>query len=220
MSLQIGEVAPDFEAQTTEGPMRFHEWIEGTWVVLFSHPKDFTPVCTTELGYMAKIKPEFDARGVKVIGLSVDPVESHVRWANDIKETQGAAPNYPMIGDTDLKVSKLFGMLPASTEGSCDGRTAVDNQTVRNVFVIGPDKRIKLVIAYPMTTGRNFDEVLRVIDSLQLTAKFKVSTPANWKQGEDVIIAGSVSDEDAKKTYPNGWKAPRPYLRIVPQPRG
>jgi thioredoxin-dependent peroxiredoxin len=220
MSLQIGEVAPDFEAQTTEGPMRFHEWIEGAWVVLFSHPKDFTPVCTTELGYMAKIKPEFDARGVKVIGLSVDPVESHVRWANDIRETQGAAPNYPMIGDTDLKVSKLFGMLPASTEGSCDGRTAVDNQTVRNVFVIGPDKRIKLVIAYPMTTGRNFDEVLRVIDSLQLTAKFKVSTPANWKQGEDVIIAGSVSDEDAKKTYPNGWKAPRPYLRIVPQPRG
>jgi alkyl hydroperoxide reductase subunit AhpC len=220
MGLQIGDVAPDFEAQTTEGPMRFHEWLGGSWAVMFSHPKDFTPVCTTELGYMAKIKPEFDARGVKVIGLSVDPVESHVRWSNDIKETQGAAPNYPMIGDTDLKVSKLYGMLPSSVEGSCDGRTAVDNQTVRNVFVIGPDKKVKLIIAYPMTTGRNFDEVLRVIDSLQLTAKHKVSTPANWKQGEDVIIAGSVSDDEARKTYPDGWKAPRPYLRIVPQPRG
>lgn len=219
MGLQIGEIAPDFEAQTTEGRMRFHEWIDGSWVVLFSHPKDFTPVCTTELGYMARIKPEFDRRHVKVIGLSVDPVESHARWSNDIKETQGHAPNYPMIGDTDLHVSKLYGMLPSSLEGTCDGRTAADNQTVRNVFVIGPDKKIKLLIAYPMTTGRNFDEVLRVIDSLQLTAKHKVATPANWKQGDDVIIAGSVSDEDARKTYPQGWKAPRPYLRIVPQPK-
>ena len=219
MALTIGDTAPDFEAQTTEGPMRFHQWIEGSWVVLFSHPKDFTPVCTTELGYMAKIKPEFDKRHVKVIGLSVDPVEHHARWSNDIKETQGYAPNYPMIGDTDLKVSKLYGMLPSTLEGSCDGRTAADNQTVRNVFVIGPDKKIKLVITYPMTTGRNFDEVLRVIDSLQLTAKYKVSTPVNWKQGEDVIIAGSVSDDDARKVYPNGWKAPKPYIRIVPQPR-
>jgi alkyl hydroperoxide reductase subunit AhpC len=218
MALQIGDIAPDFEADTTEGLIKFHEWIGGSWAVLFSHPKDFTPVCTTELGYMAKIQPQFVSRGVKVIGLSVDPVESHVRWSNDIKETQGSAPNYPMIGDADLKVSKLYGMLPASTEGTCDGRTAADNQTVRSVFVIGPDKKVKLLIAYPMTTGRNFDEVLRVIDSLQLTAKHKVSTPANWKPGEDVIIAGSVSDEDAKKTYPNGWKAPRPYLRIVPQP--
>jgi len=220
MSLQLGDLAPDFEAETTEGRIRFHEWMGSSWVVLFSHPKDFTPVCTTELGYMARLKPEFERRNVKVIGLSVDPVENHVRWSNDIKETQGFAPNYPMIGDTDLKVSKLFGMLPATLEASCDGRTAADNQTVRNVFVIGPDKKIKLVIVYPMTTGRNFDEVLRVIDSLQLTAKHKVATPVNWKQGDDVIIAGSVSDDDAKKMYPQGWKAPRPYIRIVPQPRG
>jgi alkyl hydroperoxide reductase subunit AhpC len=219
MALSIGDVAPDFKAQTTEGPISFHDWIGDSWAVLFSHPKDFTPVCTTELGYMAKLKPEFDKRRTKIVGLSVDPVDNHKRWAQDIKETQGYAPNYPMIGDTDLSISKLYGMLPSSVEGSCDGRTAVDNQTVRNVFVIGPDKRIKLIIVYPMTTGRNFDEVLRVIDSLQLTAKHKVSTPVNWKQGDDVIIAGSVSDEDAKKTYPAGWKAPRPYLRIVPQPR-
>jgi alkyl hydroperoxide reductase subunit AhpC len=219
MALSIGDIAPDFEAQTTEGRLRFHEWIDGSWAVLFSHPKDFTPVCTTELGYMARIKPEFDKRGVKIIGLSVDPVENHSRWANDIKETQGFAPNYPMIGDTDLKVSKLYGMLPSSVEGSCDGRTAADNQTVRSVFVIGPDKRIKLIIVYPMTTGRNFDEVLRVVDSLQLTATHKVSTPANWRPGDDVIIAGSVSDDEARKVYPDGWKAPKPYLRIVPQPR-
>ena len=219
MALQIGDLAPDFEAQTTEGPMHFHEWIGDSWAVLFSHPKDFTPVCTTELGYMAKLKPEFDKRRTKIVGLSVDPVESHARWSKDIKETQGYAPNYPMIGDTDLKISKLYGMLPANLEGSCEGRTPADNQTVRNVFVIGPDKRIKLIIVYPMTTGRNFDEVLRVIDSLQLTGKHKVSTPVNWKQGDDVIIAGSVSDEEAAKTYPKGWKAPRPYLRIVPQPR-
>jgi len=219
MSLQIGATAPDFEADTTEGRIRFHDWIGDKWAVLFSHPKDFTPVCTTELGYMAKLKPDFDKRNVKIIGLSVDPVDRHAGWAKDIQETQGYAPNYPMIGDTDLKVSKLFGMLPESLEGSCDGRTAADNQTVRNVFVIGPDKKIKLILVYPMTTGRNFDEVLRVIDSLQLTAKHKVATPVNWKQGEDVIIAGSVSDEDAKKTYPSGWKAPKPYIRIVPQPK-
>ena len=219
MALQIGDLAPDFEADTTEGRIRFHEWLGNSWAVLFSHPKDFTPVCTTELGYMAKLKPEFDKRNTKIIGLSVDPVDHHTRWSNDIKETQGHAPNYPMIGDTDLKVSKAWGMLPSSLEGSCDGRTAADNQTVRNVFVIGPDKKIKLLIVYPMTTGRNFDEVLRVIDSLQLTAKHKVATPVNWKQGDDVIIAGSVSDEDAKATYPQGWKAPRPYIRIVPQPR-
>ena len=218
MSLQIGDLAPDFEAETTEGRIRFHEWMGSAWVVLFSHPKDFTPVCTTELGYMARLKPEFDKRTVKVIGLSVDPVENHRRWSSDIEETQGFAPNYPMIGDTDLKVSKAWGMLPATLEGSYDGRTAADNQTVRNVFVIGPDKKIKLVIVYPMTTGRNFDEVLRVIDSLQLTAKHKVATPVNWKQGDDVIIAGSVSDEDAKKVYPQGWTSPRPYIRIVPQP--
>ena len=219
MALQIGDIAPDFEAQTTAGRIRFHEWIGDSWAVLFSHPKDFTPVCTTELGYMAKLKPEFDQRHTKIIGLSVDPVENHERWSKDIKETQGYAPNYPMIGDTDLKVSKLYGMLPATLEGSCEGRTLADNQTVRNVFVVGPDKRIKLIIVYPMTTGRNFDGVLRVIDSLQLTATHKVSTPVNWKQGEDVIIAGSVSDDEAKKTYPQGWKAPRPYIRIVPQPR-
>jgi thioredoxin-dependent peroxiredoxin len=218
MALQLGDVAPDFEAETTVGRIRFHEWIGDSWAVLFSHPKDFTPVCTTELGYMARLKPEFDRRNTKIIGLSVDPVEDHARWANDIKETQGAAPNYPMIGDTDLSIAKLYGMLPAGTAGTAKGRTPADNQTVRTVFVIGPDKKVKLTIAYPMTTGRNFDEVLRVIDSLQLTAKHKVSTPVNWKRGDDVIIAGSVSDEEAKKTYPRGWKAPRPYIRIVPQP--
>jgi alkyl hydroperoxide reductase subunit AhpC len=220
MALQIGDIAPDFEADTTEGRIRFHEWIDNSWAVLFSHPKDFTPVCTTELGYMARLKPEFDKRNTKVIGLSVDRVDDHKKWSNDIKETQGYSPNYPLIGDTDLRISKLYGMLPASLEGSCEGRTPTDNQTVRNVFVIGPDKKIKLLIVYPMTTGRNFDEVLRVIDSLQLTAKHRVATPVNWKQGDDVIIAGSVSDDEAKKIYPQGWKAPRPYLRIVPQPRG
>jgi alkyl hydroperoxide reductase subunit AhpC len=219
MALSIGDVAPDFTAQTTEGPMHFHEWIGNSWAVLFSHPKDFTPVCTTELGYMAKLKPEFDKRSTKVVGLSVDAVENHKKWSLDIKETQGHAPNYPMIGDTDLKISKLYGMLPASVEGSCEGRTPADNQTVRNVFVIGPDKKIKLIIVYPMTTGRNFDEVLRVIDSLQLTAKHKVSTPVNWQQGDDVIIAGSVSDEEAKKMFPQGWKTPKPYMRVVQQPR-
>ena len=219
MTLQLGETAPDFEAETTQGKIRFHEWLGNSWAVFFSHPKDFTPVCTTELGYMAKIKPEFDRRGVKIIGLSVDPVDRHAKWAEDIKETQGFAPNYPMIGDTDLKISKLYGMLPASTSGGSDGRTAADNQTVRNVFVIGPDKKIKLILVYPMTTGRNFDEVLRVINSMQLTAKHRVATPANWKEGDDVIIAGSVSDEEAKKIYPEGWKAPRPYIRIVSQPR-
>ena len=218
MTLQIGDTAPDFEAQTTEGKIRFYDWLGDSWAVLFSHPKDFTPVCTTELGYMARIKPEFDKRGVKIIGLSVDPVENHAKWANDIKETQGFAPNYPMIGDTDLSISKAWGMLGAGTTGDATKRTAMDNQTVRNVFVIGPDKKIKLLLVYPMTTGRNFDEVLRVIDSLQLTAKHKVATPANWKNGEDVIIAGSVSDDDAKKAYPNGWKSPKPYIRIVPQP--
>jgi thioredoxin-dependent peroxiredoxin len=218
-ALQIGATAPDFEAETTEGRIRFHDWIGNSWAVLFSHPKDFTPVCTTELGYMAKIKPEFDKRNVKIIGLSVDPLDRHQGWSKDILETQGYAPNYPMIADTDFHVSKLYGMLPASLEGSCEGRTPADNQTVRNVFVVGPDKKIKLILVYPMTTGRNFDEVLRVIDSLQLTAKHKVSTPVNWKQGEDVIIAGSVSDEEAKKTYPQGWQAPRPYIRIVPQPK-
>jgi alkyl hydroperoxide reductase subunit AhpC len=217
--MQIGDLAPDFDAETTQGDIRFHDWMGDSWAVLFSHPKDFTPVCTTELGYMAKIKPEFDARGVKIIGLSVDPVAQHAGWAKDIEETQGFAPNYPIIGDGNLKVSKLYGMLPAAASGDPANRTPADNQTVRNVFVIGPDKRIKLVLVYPMTTGRNFDEVLRVIDSLQLTARHKVATPVNWKQGEDVIIAGSVSDEDARKTYPQGWKAPRPYIRIVPQPR-
>jgi alkyl hydroperoxide reductase subunit AhpC len=218
MSLRIGDTAPDFTAETTQGRIRFHEWLGGSWGVLFSHPKDFTPVCTTELGYMARLKPEFDKRNTKIIGLSVDPVENHGRWSTDIRETQGFAPNYPMIGDTDLGVSKAYGMLPADLMGTCDGRTASDNMTVRNVFVIGPDKKIKLVIVYPMTTGRNFDEVLRVIDSLQLTASHKVSTPVNWKPGEEVIISGSVSDDEARKTYPNGWKAPRPYIRIVPQP--
>ena len=218
MALQIGDTAPDFETQTTEGKIRFHDWVGDSWAVLFSHPKDFTPVCTTELGYMARIKPEFDKRGVKIIGLSVDPVESHSKWANDIKETQGFAPNYPMIGDTDLSIAKAWGMLPANLNGDASKRTAADNQTVRNVFVIGPDKKIKLILVYPMTTGRNFDEVLRVIDSLQLTAKHKVATPVNWKHGDDVIIAGSVTDEDAKKSYPQGWKSPKPYIRIVPQP--
>ena len=218
MTLQIGDVAPDFEAETTEGRIRFHDWIGDSWCVLFSQPKTFTPVCTTELGYMAQIKPEFDRRNVKIIGLSVDPVGDHARWAEDIRETQGAAPNFPMIGDSDLAISKLYGMLPASTGGTSEGRTPADNQTVRNVFVVGPDKKIKLVLVYPMTTGRNFDQVLRVIDSLQLTAKYRVATPANWKQGEDVIIAGSVPDEEAKKIYPQGWKAPKPYIRIVPQP--
>ncbi|HEX7251653.1 MAG TPA: peroxiredoxin [Thermoanaerobaculia bacterium] len=217
--MRLGDEAPDFEAQTTEGPIHFHEWVGNNWAVLFSHPKDFTPVCTTELGYMAKIKPEFDKRGVKIMGLSVDPVDSHSKWANDIKETQGHAPNFPMIGDPELKVAKAWGMLPADLKGTSQGRTPADNATVRNVFVIGPDKKIKMILVYPMTTGRNFDEVLRVIDSLQLTAKHKVSTPVNWKQGDDVIIAGSVSDEEAKKIYPEGWKAPRPYIRIVRQPR-
>jgi thioredoxin-dependent peroxiredoxin len=219
MALAINDTAPDFEAETTEGKIRFHDWIGDKWVVLFSHPKDFTPVCTTELGYMAKIKPEFDKRGVKIIGLSVDPVDKHSGWAADIKETQGYAPNFPMIGDPDLSIAKAWGMLPASASGDVSKRTAADNQTVRNVFVIGPDKKIKLILVYPMTTGRNFDEVLRVIDSLQLTAKHKVATPVNWKHGDDVIIAGSVTDEDAKKTYPQGWKSPKPYIRIVPQPK-
>jgi alkyl hydroperoxide reductase subunit AhpC len=219
MTLQIGAVAPDFEAETTQGPIRFHDWIGDAWCVLFSHPKDFTPVCTTELGYMARIKPEFDRRNVKIIGLSVDPVGHHARWAEDIRETQGYAPNYPMIGDADLTVSKLYGMLPASTNGTSEGRTPADNQTVRNVFVIGPDKKIKLVLVYPMTTGRNFDEVLRVIDSLQLTAQHRVATPVNWQPGQDVIIAGSVSDDEARNIYPQGWQAPRPYIRIVPQPQ-
>jgi thioredoxin-dependent peroxiredoxin len=218
MSLQIGDVAPDFEAETTEGRIRFHEWIGGSWAVLFSHPKDFTPVCTTELGYMAKLKPEFDKRNTKIIALSVDPVSQHVKWADDIRDTQGQAPNYPMIGDSDLKVSKLYGMLPAATEGSSEGRTAANNQTVRCVYVVGPDKKVKLMIVYPMTTGRNFDEVLRVIDSLQLTASHKVATPVQWKHGDDVIIAGSVSDDEAKKVYPKGWRSPRPYIRVVPQP--
>ena len=217
--LPIGTDAPDFEAQTTDGPIHFHEWLGSSWGVIFSHPKDFTPVCTTELGYMARIKPEFDKRNVKIIGLSIDPVERHAGWAADIAETQGTAPNYPMIGDTDLKVAKLYGMLPARAGETCEGRTAADNATVRNVYVIGPDKKIKLLISYPMSTGRNFDEVLRVIDSMQLSAKHKVATPVNWKDGDDVIILGSVSDEDAKKQYPQGWKAPKPYLRIVPQPK-
>jgi thioredoxin-dependent peroxiredoxin len=219
MTLQIGDTAPDFEAETTEGRIRFHDWIGDSWAVLFSHPKDFTPVCTTELGYMAKLKPEFDRRNTRIIGLSVDPVDNHAKWAKDILETQGYAPNYPMIGDQELKIAKAWGMLPASANGDASKRTAADNQTVRNVFVIGPDKKIKLVLVYPMTTGRNFDEVLRVLDSLQLTAKHKVSTPVNWKQGQDVIISGSVSDEEAKKTYPQGWKSPKPYIRIVPEPK-
>ncbi|MBV9955549.1 MAG: peroxiredoxin [Pseudolabrys sp.] len=219
MALAIGDTAPDFEAETTEGKVKFHDWIGDKWAVLFSHPKDFTPVCTTELGYMARIKPEFDKRGVKIIGISADPVDKHGKWADDIKETQGFAPNYPMIGDPDLNVAKLYGMLPAAASGDHTKRTAADNQTVRNVFIIGPDKKIKLILVYPMTVGRNFDEVIRVIDSLQLNAKHKVATPAQWKQGDDVIIAGSVNDEDAKKLFPGGWKSPKPYIRIVPQPR-
>jgi len=219
MTLQINDLAPDFEADTTEGKIRFHHWIGDQWAVLFSHPKDFTPVCTTELGLLAKIKPEFDKRGVKIIELSVDPVDDHAKWAADIKETQGVAPNFPMIGDPDLKIAKLWGMLPASAPGNAASRTAADNQTVRNVFVIGPDKKIKLILIYPMSAGRNFDEVLRVIDSLQLTASHNVTTPANWKPGEDVIIAGSVSDDNARKQFPQGWRSPKPYIRIVPQPR-
>jgi thioredoxin-dependent peroxiredoxin len=220
MALTIGDTAPDFEAQTTEGPIRFHDWIGDSWAILFSHPRDFTPVCTTELGYMAKIQPDFESRNVKVIGLSVDPMDNHEKWLADIEETQGARPNYPIIADPDFNISKLYGMLPAETEGDPTERTPAQNQTVRNVFVVGPDKKIKLILVYPMTTGRNFDEVLRVIDSLQLTAKHKVATPVNWKQGEDVIIAGSVSDEQAKEIYPDGWESPRPYIRIVPQPVG
>jgi len=218
MSLQINDVAPDFEAETTEGKIRFHDWLGNSWGVLFSHPKDFTPVCTTELGTMARLKPEFDKRNVKIVGLSVDPVDNHKKWSDDIKDVIGFEPNYPMIGDTELKISKAYGMLPATTTGSSEGRNAADNQTVRNVFIIGPDKKIKLILVYPMTTGRNFDEVLRVIDSLQMTAKHRVATPANWKQGEDVIIAGSVSDDEAQKIWPEGFRAPRPYIRIVPQP--
>ena len=218
MTLQLGDTAPDFEAETTEGPIKFHDWIGDSWAVLFSHPKDFTPVCTTELGYMAKIKPEFDKRNVKIVGLSVDPVDKHSKWADDIAETQGHAPNYPMIGDDDFNVSKLYGMLPAATSGDPADRTPADNQTVRNVFVIGPDKKVKLILVYPMTTGRNFDEVIRVIDSLQLTAKHKVSTPVNWQQGDNVIIAGSVTEDEAKETYPDGWDSPKPYIRIVKQP--
>jgi alkyl hydroperoxide reductase subunit AhpC len=220
MALQIGDTAPDFEAETTEGRIRLHEWMGDSWAVLFSHPRDFTPVCTTELGYMASIKPEFDRRNVKIIGLSVDPVDNHAKWAQDIEETQGTAPNYPMIGDSDFAVSKAYGMLPADTSGEPTERTPAMNQTVRNVFVIGPDKKIKLILVYPMTTGRTFDEVLRVIDSLQLTAEHKVATPAQWQQGDNVIISGSVSDEEARETYPEGWESPRPYIRIVPQPAG
>lgn len=219
MAVSIGDKAPDFEAQTTEGKIKFHDWIGDKWAVLFSHPKDFTPVCTTELGRMAKLKPEFDKRNTKIIGLSVDPVDRHSEWAKDIEETQGAKPNFPMIGDTDLSISKAWGMLPGDAGDTSEGRTPALNQTVRNVYIIGPDKQIKLMIAYPMTTGRNFDEVLRVLDSLQLTAKHKVATPVDWKHGDDVIIAGSVSDDDAKKTYPAGWKSPKPYIRIVPQPK-
>jgi thioredoxin-dependent peroxiredoxin len=218
MTLTIGDLAPDFQADSTEGRISFHDWMGDSWAVLFSHPKDFTPVCTTELGYMASIKPEFDRRNVKIIGLSVDGVDKHAGWAEDIEQTQGHAPNYPVIGDSDYMVSKLYGMLPADTSGDPGERTPADNQTVRNVFVIGPDKKIKLVLVYPMTTGRNFDEVLRVIDSLQLTATHKVATPVNWQQGDNVIIAGSVSDDEARETYPDGWESPRPYIRIVPQP--
>jgi alkyl hydroperoxide reductase subunit AhpC len=217
MTLRIGDEAPNFKAETTQGPIDFHQWIGNGYAVLFSHPKDFTPVCTTELGYMARIKPEFDKRNTRIIGLSVDPVNDHERWAKDIEETQGTAPNYPIIGDADLKISKLYDMLPA--EATPGKRTAADNQTVRTVFVVGPDKKVKLVLYYPMTTGRNFDEVLRVLDSIQLTAKYRVATPANWKQGQDVIIAGSVSDDEAKKLFPQGWKSPKPYLRITQQPK-
>ncbi len=219
MTLSIGSATPDFEAETTQGRIHFYDWLGDSWGILFSHPKDFTPVCTTELGSMARLKPEFDKRNAKIIGLSVDPVDNHARWSKDIEETQGAAPNYPMIADTDLKISKLYEMLPATAEGTCEGRTPADNQTVRNVFIIGPDKLIKLILVYPMTTGRNFQEVLRVLDSMQLTAEHKVATPADWKPGEDVIIAGSVSDDEAMRMFPQGWKAPRPYLRIVTAPK-
>jgi len=219
MQLRIGDEAPDFTADTTEGKIRFHEWIGDKWAVLFSHPKDFTPVCTTELGYLAKIKPEFDKRNAKILGLSIDPVEDHQRWAKDIEETQGTAPNYPIIGDHDLTVAKLYDMIHPNASGGTQPRTAADNATIRSVFVVGPDKKIKLILTYPMTTGRNFDEVLRVLDSLQLTSKHKVATPAQWKPGEDVIIAGSVSNDEAKQKYPDGWKSPKPYLRIVPQPK-
>jgi alkyl hydroperoxide reductase subunit AhpC len=218
MTLALGDIAPDFQADTTEGPISFHDWIGDSWALFFSHPKDFTPVCTTELGAVARLKPEWDKRNVKPIGISVDPVDAHGKWAADIAETQGTAPNFPMIGDPELKVAKLYGMLPAAAGNASEGRTAADNQTVRNVFIIGPDKKIKLILVYPMTTGRNFQEILRIIDSLQLTAKFRVATPADWKQGDDVIIAGSVSNEEAATIYPGGWKAPKPYLRIVSQP--
>jgi alkyl hydroperoxide reductase subunit AhpC len=219
MSLRIGDEAPNFTAPTTQGTIDFHQWIGNQWAILFSHPKDFTPVCTTELGYMARIKPEFDKRNTKIIGLSVDSVEDHTKWSKDIEETQGTAPNYPMIGDVDFKVAKLYDMLPASVSGDAKSRTPADNATVRAVFVIAPDKKIKLILMYPMTTGRNFDELVRALDSMQLTAQHKVATPANWKQGQDVIISGAVKDEEAKKQYPGGWKAPKPYLRIVPQPK-
>jgi thioredoxin-dependent peroxiredoxin len=218
MALRLGDTAPNFKAQTTQGPIDFHEWLGDSWAVLFSHPKDFTPVCTTELGYMASIKPDFDKRNVKIIGLSVDPVENHTRWSNDIQDATGHAPNYPVIGDTDLNVAKLYDMLPASTAGTSEGRTAADNLTVRNVFVIGPDKKIKLIIVYPMATGRNFDEILRVIDSIQLTANYSVATPANWKDGDDVIIVPTLNDEAAREKFPGGWKTIKPYLRVVPQP--
>jgi len=219
MTLRIGSKVPDFTAETTQGKIRFHDWIGDSWCVMFSHPKDFTPVCTTELGYMAKLQPEFDRRNCKVIGLSVDPVDDHKRWVQDIKDATGYAPNYPIIGDSDLNVAKLYGMLPEDAGSTAKGRTAADNQTVRTVYVIGPDKLIKAMVSYPMSTGRNFDEVLRIIDSTQLTAKHKVATPVNWKQGEDVIIVPAVSDEEAKQKFPGGWKAPKPYLRIVPQPK-
>jgi alkyl hydroperoxide reductase subunit AhpC len=219
MALRIGDEAPDFTAQTTQGPIKFHEWIGNGWAILFSHPKDFTPVCTTELGYMARLKPEFDKRNTRILGLSIDSVGDHERWSNDIRETQGHAPNYPIIGDSSLEVAKLYDMIHPNASGEASKRTAADNATVRSVFVIGPDKKIKLILTYPMSTGRNFEEVLRVLDSMQLTAKHKVATPVNWKQGEDVIILASVSEEDAKKAFPDGWKAPRPYLRIVPQPK-
>jgi thioredoxin-dependent peroxiredoxin len=218
MPLRIGDEAPDFTAETTEGKIRFHQWIGDSYAILFSHPKDFTPVCTTELGYMAKLKPEFDKRNTKILGLSIDPVDNHSRWAKDIEETQGAAPNYPLIGDSDLEVAKLYDMIHPNASASTN-KTAADNATIRSVFIIGPDKKIKLILTYPMSTGRNFDEVLRVLDSIQLTANHKVATPVNWKQGEDVIIVPSVSDEDAKQKFPNGWRAPKPYLRYVPQPK-
>ncbi len=218
MALQIGETVPDFQAETTEGTINFHDWIGDSWAVLFSHPKDFTPVCSTELGYMAKLKPEFDKRNCKILGISVDPVDDHEKWSKDIEDITGYAPNYPLIGDSDLKVAKLYGMLPADAGDSSEGRTAADNQTVRNVFVVGPDKKVKLILAYPMSTGRNFDEILRVLDSIQLTAAHQVATPVNWQSGEDVIIVPAVSDEAAKEKYPDGWEAPKPYIRYVPQP--